>query len=129
MEMNDNKPKKQRHGCLSAYLIFNVAALFLVLPGTYQQISPLIPAMNQKWPLFLPSLALLGLAQVVGLVGLFLWKRWGFWLLVVPELNMDSIAAIIGIFDLKMALMSIGRISVLYLALQIGKPNGWDQLE
>jgi len=121
--------KKNRHGCLTAYLSVmllanSVTALIYTLGGA--AVSEALPDMP-GW--VTPLLAVLGLFNLVCTIGLFKWKKWGFYgfcassaLALAVNLSLGvGVAATVG------GLMGI---FFLYGVLQIGgDKRGWAQLD
>jgi len=69
---------KQRHGCLTAWLILMIIAnsltslMYLFGSGAIRQQFPDAPG----WAF--PVLAVLGIVNLVFAIALFSWKKWGF---------------------------------------------------
>ena len=112
--------KKQRHGCLTAYLIFAIivnaaVALYYVFEGLAAFIIGAI-------------FVVLLIFNIICFIALFKWRKWGFWGVVVCiivgvclnlylELGPVSFSGLIGL-------------GVLYGVLHIGEENkGWPQLD
>jgi hypothetical protein len=112
--------QKQRHGCLTAYLIFAIivnsgVALYYVFEGLAVFVIGAI-------------LIIVGIFNIVCFIALFKWKKWGFWGFVASAIVALCLNLYIG-FGLESFLGLIG-IAVLYGVLQIGKENkGWPQLD
>jgi hypothetical protein len=71
----------------------------------------------------------MGLLNVVFAVGIYNWKKWGFWGFCVSALAAFSIN-IYGGIGLLPAFAGLAGVLVLFAVLKIGKENsGWDQLE
>src|SRR5713101_4544212 len=77
----------QRGGCLTTWLIFmSLSAVFLLFSflSTYSDLErhddPTLP----HWPFLV--LALLCINQMVGVIALFLWRKWGLYLVVLGGL-------------------------------------------
>ena len=118
----------QRHGCLTAYLIFmmianaGTALVYLLAADTFRRNLPNAPS----WTF--PLLIAMGCFNLACAVGLWLWKKWGFWgycfssvagLAVNLVLHTGIAAAIFGFVGLFL----------LFGVLHIGKGNkGWPQL-
>ncbi len=120
---------KQRHGCLTAWLVLMIiangfAALGTpLMVGSIQQTIPNFPAWV-VWPI-----ALLAVLNLVFAVALFNWKKWGFFGFLGTSLAAFglNIYATIGIAQ---AVFGLVGIAVLYGVLQIGgQKSGWSQLE
>ncbi len=121
---------KQRHGCLTTWLFLMVAVnsvLALIYALTAEQSRHGLPHLGTARTR--PILAGICAANVFFSIGLFRWKRWGFFGLVASSL-------LTFVFNLAIHL-SVGRavfgllgLIVLYGVLQIGDRNkGWTQLE
>jgi len=117
---------KQRHGCLTAWLIFMIignsisAIVYLVDPNMVQQDAP-------EWMFLL--LAFVGAFNVMCAIALLQWKRWGFYGFCVMAIIscFINISIGLGIAALIMALFSMG---VLFGMLNIGKEKkAWPKLE
>jgi hypothetical protein len=121
--------KKNRHGCLTAYLSVmllanSVTALTYTLGGA--AISEALPDMP-GWGS--PVLAVLGLFNLVCTVGLFKWKKWSFYgfcascaLTLAVNLSLG-----VGVVSIVGGLMGV---ILLYGVLQIGgDKSGWAQLD
>ncbi len=121
------KPK-QRHGCLTAWLIFIIVAcaLFIIL---YLAGSALISETLDLAGWVIPVLIILLLVEIACAIALFMWKKWGFW-------GFCAIAVFSFIINMALGLgivTSIGglvSIAILYGVLNIGKDNkGWPQMD
>lgn len=121
---------KQRHGCLTVWLILMVAANSVAALGyalTAGASKHSLPHLGTAWTR--PILAGIGVANVIFCIALFTWKKWGFFALV-------ACTVVTFVFNLAIGL-SVGRAflgllgpAVLYGVLQIGDQNkGWTQLE
>ena len=120
---------KQRHGCLTAWLIImiindSLAALgYLLAPQEIRQALPNAP----DW--VFPVITISCLISVVCAIALFRWKKWGFYGLVGSSIAVftSNIAIGCGISSLLYDFLDI---IILYGVLHIGKENkGWPQLE
>jgi tetratricopeptide (TPR) repeat protein len=128
--------QKQRHGCLTAYLVVMIigqlfSALIYFLGGL---IIPLIPTEFAAG--LMPGtgagvfiLGILGLVNIACAVALLNWKQWGFWGITGTTLIALVINLILG-SDISSVASSLISIAILYGVLQIGTGNkGWPQLE
>ena len=127
----DNVDQKQRHGCVTAWLIL------MIIANAFAAVSYLFMgnAISESLPVSIPSsvILLLGLVSIVNLIFaimLFKWKKWAFW-----GFAATSIVALIINLSLGMgigrSLLGLLGIVILYAVLQIQK-NGvkdWDNLE
>ena len=120
---------KQRHGCLTAWLILmiiaNSASVLIYLFGS--------SAMRHEFPSApgwaFPVLAIVGIVNVICSIALFQWKKWGFSGFIATTVVTFAVNLIIGLNILQVLFGLIG-IAILYGVLQIGKERkGWTQLE
>lgn len=121
-------PLKQRHGCLTAYLVFmmianSVTVLVCFDKEGIRRSFPNLP----DWAI--PVSIALGYVNLVCAVDLFRWKKWGFW-------GFTCSAAVSFVVNLSLGVNAVGAIdgllgvAVLYGVLQIGKERkGWTQLD
>jgi hypothetical protein len=121
--------QKQRHGCLTAWLVLVIvlnAIVSLVYLFGSSAVGSTLPS-SRGWAI--PVLAVLALVNVACAVALFLWKRWGFYGLVATSVVTFAINIALGINVLQAAFGLVG-VAILYGVLQIGEANkGWPQLE
>ena len=121
--------QKERHGCLTAFLIFvivvnSLGALLNLLGSNYiKQISPGIPT----W-----AIAVIGIFCVFNIVcaiALFKLKKWGFWGCLFSSIIAVFLNLAIG-QGIVRSLVGLLGIVILYGVLHIGKDNkGWPQLD
>src|SRR6266478_76589 len=121
--------EKERHGCLTAYLVLaiiaNAATALLYLFGAeaIKRSTPNIP----DWAF--PVLIVLVLFNLACAIALLRWKRWGFWGLVASAAVTLGVNPTIGL-GLSSAIVGFLGVIVLYGVLHIGKDNkGWLQLD
>lgn len=121
--------QKQRHGCLTAWLVLVIianalVALLYVAGGGVVAAS--LPS-ARGW--LVPVLAVLALANVAFAIALFLWRRWGFYGFVASSLVGLVVNLAAGINPAQ-AVFGLVGVAILYGVLQIGSANkGWPQLE
>ncbi|WP_106393996.1 hypothetical protein [Enhygromyxa salina] len=119
---------KSRHGCLTAWLIlmiianFNVMLMHLLMSDQIQAATPDRP----EWAI--PVLLVIAGTNIVCTIGLFKWKKWGFWGFVVGSVIAGGINVM---SDLSPAQSGAGLLGVLLLygVMQIGEPSGWSQMD
>jgi hypothetical protein len=100
-----------------------VALLYLLASAAMAARLPSAPG----WAF--PVLGLIGIANVVCAVAIFLWKKWGFWGSIVTSIVTFAINLNIGL-NVVQAVLGLLGVVILYLVLQIGGENkGWTQLE
>ena len=122
---------KQRHGCVTAWLILMiivnslVAVLYLFFGGFVAQNFPGDVSMT-----ILILLGILGIGNVVFSIMLFQWKKLGFWGFVATSLGALIINLSIGL-GIGQSVSGLIGIAVLYGVLQITKDGvkAWDVLE
>lgn len=125
--------QKNRHGCLTAWLIFIIATnsiIALISLLLYTVGNPLIegtlPA-NSSW--FIPVSAALCIFNVICAVALFRWKKWGFWGFLGSSVAAFVINLSIG-EGIVSSLVGFLGVVILYGVLNIGEQNkGWSQLD
>ena len=120
---------KQRHGCLTAYLIYLLLSLIGSLL-TYSLAGNLVMSQFPDSPSWsIPVLITGSVIMLCLVVGLFLWKKWAFWGFVVMAIVFFGINMMVGL-SVWQALLGLVGAPLLYGVLQIGKENkGWPQLE
>ena len=121
--------KKERHGCLTAYLVFAIIAnsatalLYLFGAGAIKRGTPGIP----DWAF--PVLIVLVLFNLACAIALLRWKKWGFWGLVASAV-VTSRYKLDNRLGLSSAIVGFLGVILLYGILHIGKENkGWPQLD
>jgi len=124
---------KQRHWCLTAWLILMIVAYSLaVLSGLITFIpgySPLPPPVARRVLTLALVTTCFGIANVVFSVALLRWRKWGFFGLVGTSILVMIIGLTIG-NHIGRALLPVLWVVILYAVLQIGKEKrGWTQLE
>lgn len=113
---------KSRHGCATAFLYFMVIANSLVA------VNIVVFLVRARVPVAAHWRVVLVVLNVLFLVALLRWKRWGFYGIAVTV----SLAAAINFLSegLREALLGLVGLAVLYGVLQIGgKRSTWSQLE
>ena len=121
MKTDTNPQQRKRHGCLTAYLIIllwqSCAYLWLFYSISLDN-TPL-------WDvLFFASFAV----NIFGIIALFKWKKWGFWMLCITGF-ISMLALLFGGYALGV-LWPMIVVAILYGVLQIGgESKGWNQLE
>jgi hypothetical protein len=120
---------KQRHGCLTAYLVLAIIAnsatalLYLLGREAVKRSTPTLP----DWAF--PVLLVVCLFNLVCAIALFRWKKWGFWGLVASATATLGVNLAIGL-GVWSAVGGILAVLILYGVLHIGKNNkGWPQLD
>jgi hypothetical protein len=120
---------KQRHGCLTAWLVLMIIAnlaialIYLFGSSAIRHDFPSAPG----WAF--PVLAIAGIVNVICAIALFQWKKWGFSGVIATTVVTFVVNLIIRLNVLR-ALFGFVGIAILYGVLQIGKERkGWTQLE
>jgi hypothetical protein len=110
---------KQRHLCLTAWLILMIIANSMIV------LSRLM-TMTIKSSI---ALSFFAIANVVFLVALFQWKKWGFLGYVGTNL-LIMVSGLMRGWHIGRFLLQVLWVLILYAVLQIGKEKrGWTQLE
>jgi hypothetical protein len=120
--------RKQRHGCLTAFLIVMIIAnSAAVLKNLFGNNFALQNSPNSHWVLV--ALSIGAVFNMVCAVALFKWKKWGFWGFIISGIVAFIINATIGL-GLGPSLLGLSGIAILYGVLHIGKENkGWTRLD
>ncbi len=130
MNFPTGSPKqKQRHGCLTAFLIFMLLANLLAAYGNIAMQEGILSVFPRLSSNLILILAAGGLLNVVFVIAIFNWKKWGFWGFSVSAIIVFSINVYggVGVFA---AVAGLAGVLVLFAVLKIGKEKaGWDQLE
>lgn len=122
---------KQRHGCVTAWLIF------MIIANAFSAISYLFmgDTISEALPEPVPTpmlyaLAIIGIANLVFAIMLLQWKKWAFWGFVVSGLITLGINLSIGI-GIGQSLLGLLGVGILYAILQINKDGktAWANLE
>lgn len=122
---------KQRHGCVTAWLIFMIIANSITAVS-YLFMGDMI-SQNLPNPIPQPLLLTLAVVAIVNLIlaiMLFQWKKWAFWAFA----GTTVIALIINLYlglGIGTSMFGLAGIAILYGILQI-KQDGvaaWDHLE
>ena len=145
---------KQRHGCLTAYLIVIIVITSLgvvtipILPTITEFIQQQYPdyTFSFTWATWVALVA--SVAQIAFVVAIYKWKKWGVYgfvgatiaELALSSIDTDGITGISGVPGITAAfattvsiimsvIVGILTIVLLVVALKMGRPSGWDQLE
>ncbi len=118
---------KQRHGCLTAFLIA------MILANTYISISYVLSLFSsgnsgnpRAWALLV--FIVIGLCSILSAVLLLRWRKIGFW--TYCGLGALSIILNLALGGGVVSFVPLISIAILFGVLQIGKANkGWPQLE
>jgi len=133
METTNENPKvlKQRHGCVTAWLILLIVANSLTA-GLYlfarEIVTKNLPG-DVSTPLII-LLGIFGIGNIIFSVMLFQWKKLGFWGFVLTSAGTIIINISIGI-GIGQSLFGLAGVAILYGILQIkqGNATAWENLE
>ena len=122
---------KERHGCVSSWLILMMVAnsltglIYLITP---ESIAKLLPGEIPNYIFII--LGLIGIANVVFAWALFKWKLWGFYGFIATSLASFIINILIGI-EATQSILGLLGIAFLFGVLQIKKNNisAWNYME
>jgi len=126
--------EKQRHGCLTAWLVLLIiggalsvigtALMYLIDPQAIREALPDAPG----WTF--PAAAVLSLLSLVFAIALFTWRKWAFWGYVLSSIAGVIVSASMGVAAWQW-LLGLAGVVILYAVLQIGgkEKKGWAQLE
>lgn len=122
---------KQRHGCVTAWLILiiianSLTALFFLAAG--KLVYKIAPEESLNFMLF-PS-AILSIANVIFSIMLLKWKKLGFYGFIITAIGILIINLYVGL-DVILSFIGLFGIVALYGVLQIEKDNvsAWSNLE
>ncbi len=124
-ELNGPVQTMQRHGCLTAWLIF-----MMVANGLLAAAVPFLAGMPAiTLPAFDMGFMLIGaILNIICAIALFKWYRWGFY-----GFALTTVAAVIYNLSTGTPIAQTGSgllgISILYWLLQLGTPKAWDQMK
>lgn len=124
---------KNRHGCLTAFLVLNLVGniggglmyvlLYTLGSSLVHRVLPNVSGM------MLPMLFVISLFNLVCTIALFQWQKWGFWGFCGASVVGVIVNLLIGT-GIGTALGGLMGMLVLFGVLNIGKENkGWTQLE
>ena len=121
--------QKIRHGCLTAFLVLMIVAnsvtalMYLLGSSLIKQSLPGVPS----WALVV--MGIFAIFNLVCAVGIFKWKKWGFWGFIVSSIVALFVNLSVGL-GIGQSLGGLIGIALLYGVLHIGKENkGWPQLD
>jgi len=121
--------EKKRHGCLIAYLTLLMvvgvlgAAVYFFAGSFVARGNPEIPAELR------PVYGVINLLIVVFAIGLWNWKKWGFWGFVTLGVLGACLNTYLSRSFIPFIFAAVG-ILIMYGTLRIGKENqGWKQLD
>jgi hypothetical protein len=116
------KTGKQRHGCLTAWLVFSIVGYLslIFIPNNFFPVPP-------GW--YFPMLIVINLTYLVCAIALYQWKKWGFWVYCGSSV-VGAVVNILAGFENGPSLIGLIFPLLLFGVLHIGKENkGWSQLE
>jgi hypothetical protein len=133
METTNENPNvsKQRHGCVTAWLILMIVANSLSA-GLYlfarEMLTKSLPG-EVSTPMII-LLGILAIGNIIFSVMLFQWKKLGFWGFVVTTAGALIINMSIGL-SVGQSLFGLAGIAILYGVLQIkqGNVTAWENLK
>jgi len=137
MDYYNTFAKKKRHGCLTAYLILiftlnligafsQLITFFFAEPIMYPDSEALTASIVPRW-LWL-VLGIGSIIKLVSTVAILNWKKWGFWLFTISVVIRLIFNFYTGLYIANGIFWLVG-IAILYGALNVGKKNGWRQLD
>ena len=118
---------KQRHGCLTAWLIYLMIAYSAVSIIFFFHTDKLPNKISENTTLLIGSI---GILNTLFCFLLFKWVKLGFWGMVLTNLSMFIIQIING-YEISHSIFGIFCLITLYSLLQLrkNKVSGWDNLE
>jgi hypothetical protein len=127
---NEEIQVKERHGCVTAWLIFMIVTNSVVLLLNLTWKSLLDPSITDKMARTLVVAAVLNLANIGFAIALLRWKLWGFFGMVVTSVLAFILNLKAG-FSPFQALPGLFGIVVLFAFLQMRRNeiSAWDLME
>lgn len=120
---------KSRHGCLTTFLVLMVIANALVAFTYLVNTNMIAQAIPNVSTTLVMVLGVLSLANVACAIGLFQWKKWGFWGFCATSVISLLINLQIGL-GIAQSVGGLLAILILYWVLNMGDDNkGWPQLD
>ncbi|MBC8136254.1 MAG: hypothetical protein H8F28_10235 [Fibrella sp.] len=115
----------QRHGCLTAWLIF-----IMVVNGILAVATPFLGGIaNSGLSAFDIGFIMVGsLLNIVWAVALFKWFRWGFYGFVATTVVGIVVNLATGT-PIAQSTSGLLGVSILYWMLQLGTPKAWERLK
>ncbi|MGD1921118.1 MAG: hypothetical protein ACFCAD_20890 [Pleurocapsa sp.] len=120
--------QKQRHGCLTAWLILMIVAnsisalIYLFNSAAIKQAVPNYP----DWTFFV--LIIISIFNLICAIALWKWQKWGFWGFLGSSVAAFIINLSIGL-GFGTSVSGLIGIAILYALLNIGENKGWSQLK
>lgn len=115
----------ERHGCLTAWLIFTIVINYLTALF-FLRCEEYLPQLPMQMPIVLAGLCVF---NVMCVVALFRWKKWGFYGIAASGIIAVVINLSLGIHPAR-ALVGLLGVVILYVVLHLGNENkGWTQLK
>jgi hypothetical protein len=125
IEQKESRKEKKRHWFLTTWLILlavgniAVAIIYLLRLNAFSYMPAWVIPVELVTVLF----------NLVGIIALFMWKRWGFWLLCGTCIISFIVNLSLGL-SIGLSILGLIGLPVLFGILQIGRENkGWTQLE
>lgn len=121
--------QKKRHGCLTIWLAFMLFSNSIGIL-TYIFANSTVRESYPNAPLWVfPMLTIGGILNIIFIIALFRWKKWGFWGSIVTYVISFGVNLLVGL-NITQALFGLSGLAILFGVLQIGKEHkGWSQLE
>ena len=128
--MENTTTKKEKHGCVTAYLVFMIIANAFSAIANIVMIEDVTRALNLDSSLPIILLCLLGVANIFFAFQLFQWKKMGFYGFAISAGITFIINLTIG-NSIAMSLFGLAGIAILYAVLNIKKDgvDSWSQLD
>lgn len=121
---------KRRHGCVTAWLIFNGVSVGLSWASlvAIKALDLRVPQVFELTPLYLAYVVASGILMWVFIVALWKFKLWGFygW---IGMFVIGAIGNLVMGLEWTTVLASLIGVAILYGILQLGRPSTWSQLE
>lgn len=130
-EITNTNTEKQRHGCITAWLILMIianSATAIIYLFASDIVTDNLP--GNVSTMLIVSLGIIGVANVAFSVLLLQWKKLGFWGFSITSVLVLGINISIGL-DVGQSVFGLIGVGILYGILQIKKDNvtAWENLD
>ncbi len=128
--INNELNLKQRHGCVTAYLVFMIVINSLIALAYLFANQFVLEETAGSSPAMIYALGIIGIANVVFAVMLWKWKKIGFFGFIGTSLAAAALNIMMGV-EISQIIMGLVGIAILYAILQIKQDgrSAWENME
>jgi hypothetical protein len=128
--ITENKQSKERHGCVSTWLIFIIIVNFITILTNIFAPKIVEKGLNYPSQFIIILYTLLAVTNILCAIMILKWKKWAFWIFIITGVLgvILNLYIEVGLFTSLIGLLGI---PILYFMLQIKKDNiaAWENLE